>query len=102
MIHTTWSTTTSFSNNFNFQLHYLECEYSFFNGFRTASINNFINIITLPLDIIHVIITKVPVFILYEIPQILANSPAIIYYGLQNTLMALDDFLTPIHEQYVE
>ena len=76
MIHTTWSTTTSFSNNFNFQLHYLECEYSFFNGFRTASINNLINIITLPLDIIHVIIDVLYFahFLLFQIAGDLSDA----------------------------
>jgi len=77
----------------NTTYYYYSFEYKFYNGYKTTCVNTFVTIITLPFDIIHFLGGYILSKVFLELPQIIVYSPYLIYYGLHNILISIDNYI---------
>jgi hypothetical protein len=81
----------------NTNYYYYSCNYKFYDGYKTLVVNRIVNIITLPIDIIHYLGINILSIVFIELPQIIYYSPYIIYYGLDNLLTLFDNYLYKLY-----
>jgi len=81
----------------NTNYYYYVFSYKLYNGYKTTFVNTIVNIITVPIDIIHYLAGNIFSKVCIEMPQIIFYSPYIIYYGLYNVLASIDNYIYELY-----